>query len=206
MSLTVSIITSFCTRFVNSMLFFLPTVTLEYHSFYMLSLPNLYFYTRFWTMFLKVTYTNLNCLLLYYWLTPVRKFWLESLAINHSSSEINYIFLPDGLLKLSHVLLILQHAWVRTFRHLHWITRFGLAPFASAVATQRIFDWGGGVWFVILSYEYIKSRKMYWLCLFWLQADCIFFSVYLFIFFENEQNKSHYTYQEITYRKIHFSG
>ena len=36
--------------------------------------------------------------LLYYGLNPFRKFLLELLAINHSSSEMNYIFVPDGLL------------------------------------------------------------------------------------------------------------
>ena len=80
--------------------------------------------------------------------------------------------------------LFYDFAWVRTFPHLNWITRFGLAPFTSAVATQRIFDWGGGVWFVI-SYEYNNGRKMYWLCLFWLQVYCIVYS----IFFLSKMNK-----------------
>ena len=53
-----------------------------------LSLPNLYFYTfRSLTVFLKVL-NKVYFIIIYYWLTPVRKtLWFELLAINHSSSE-----------------------------------------------------------------------------------------------------------------------
>ena len=62
-----------------------------------------------------------------------------------------------------------------------------LADFANSVPYQRIFDWG--TWFLILFYEYNKSRKMYQLCLFltagslyFLLDLCVFFFVFLFFF------------------------
>ena len=53
---------------------------------------------------------------------------LELLAIDHSSSERRIIFVPRWL-KFSHVLVVLQLAWVRTSPQLSWITQSGLAPF-----------------------------------------------------------------------------
>ena len=53
---------------------------------------------------------------------------LKLLAINHSSSERRDIFVPR-LLKLSHVLVVLQLAWVLISWELSSITRSGLVPF-----------------------------------------------------------------------------
>ena len=90
-----------------------------------LSLLNLYFYTiRSKAMFLKV----LTKVKHYYWLTYSHSQNLELLAINHSSSERRIIFVPR-LLKLSHILVVLYFAWVRTSPHLSWIMRSNLATF-----------------------------------------------------------------------------
>ena len=53
---------------------------------------------------------------------------LELLAIDHSSSKRRIIFAPRWL-KFSHVVVVLQLAWVRTSPQLSWITQSGLAPF-----------------------------------------------------------------------------
>ena len=53
---------------------------------------------------------------------------MELLAINHSSPERRIIFVPR-LLRLSHVLVVLLLAWVRTSQQLSWIRRSGLAIF-----------------------------------------------------------------------------
>ena len=53
---------------------------------------------------------------------------LELLAIDHSSSKRRIIFAPRWL-KFSHVLVVLQLAWVRTSPQLSWIAQSGLAPF-----------------------------------------------------------------------------
>ena len=53
---------------------------------------------------------------------------LELLAIDHSSSKRRIIFAPRWL-KFSHVVVVLQLAWVRTSLQLSWITQSGLAPF-----------------------------------------------------------------------------
>ena len=50
--------------------------------------------------------------------------------MNHSSSERRNNFFPR-LLKLSHVLVVFQLAWVRTSPQLSRITRSGLASFVG---------------------------------------------------------------------------
>ena len=99
-----------------------------------LSLLNLYFYTiRSMTIFLKVV----NRVNLEYLLKP--KLFLiidlilfaklmELLAINHCLSERRIIFAP-WLLKFSHVVLVIQLAWVRTSLQFSWIMRSSLVPF-----------------------------------------------------------------------------
>ena len=66
------------------------------------------------------------------WTAEFRRFFLGKflllLAINHNPSEWRDICVP-WLLKLSHVLVVLQLAWVRTFLRLSWITRSVLARF-----------------------------------------------------------------------------
>ena len=54
--------------------------------------------------------------------------YLESLSINHSSSEGGVIFVP-WLLKLSRVFVVLQLAWAHISPQMSWITLSGLAPF-----------------------------------------------------------------------------
>ena len=48
--------------------------------------------------------------------------------MNHSSSKGKIIFVPR-LLKFSHVLFVLQLAWMRTFPQFSWIMHSSLAPF-----------------------------------------------------------------------------
>ena len=55
---------------------------------------------------------------------------LELLGIDYSLSERRIIFVPQWL-KFSHVLVVLQLAWVRTSPQSSWITRSILAPFAG---------------------------------------------------------------------------
>ena len=50
--------------------------------------------------------------------------------MNHSLSEMRSNFFPR-LLKLSHVLVVFQLAWVRTSPQLSRITRSGLGSFAG---------------------------------------------------------------------------
>ena len=53
--------------------------------------------------------------------------FLELLAIDHSSSKWRIIFVLWWL-KFSHILVVVQIAWVRTFLQLSWIMRSRLAP------------------------------------------------------------------------------
>ena len=104
------------------------------------SLPNLYFY-NIRSMFLKVlNKVDTNRLykpkLFTIGLLPFVKL-LELLAIDHSSSVRRIIFVSQWL-KFSHVLVVLQLAWVCTSPQFSWITRFGLAPFPGCQGSRGI--------------------------------------------------------------------
>ena len=62
---------------------------------------------------------------------------LELLAIDHSSSKRRIIFAPRWL-KFSHVVVVLQLAWVRTSPQLSWITQSGLASFPGCQGSYGI--------------------------------------------------------------------
>ena len=60
---------------------------------------------------------------------------LELLVVNHSSFEGRNIFVPRWL-KVSHVLVVLQLAWLRTLPQLRWIWRSSLSgPFENVKVT-----------------------------------------------------------------------
>ena len=56
---------------------------------------------------------------------------LDLLAINHIPSERCNIFAP-WLLKLSHILGVLQFLWVRVSMQLSWMTQYDSVPFPGS--------------------------------------------------------------------------
>ena len=112
---------------------FTPQYSISFICLIYLSLPNLHFYTTRSLIFLKVLnnvnseYFHKSKLLLLTDLLPLGKL-LELLAINQSSPERRESFVPL-LLKLFHVLVVLQLAWLRISPQLSWITQSGLVPF-----------------------------------------------------------------------------
>ena len=70
---------------------------------------------------------------------------LELLVINHGLSERRNIFVPQWL-ELSHVLVVLQLAWVRISPQLRWITPSSLALY---LALERLsgYLWHTSKWY-----------------------------------------------------------
>ena len=82
---------------------------------------------------------------------------LELLAIDYSSSDRRTIFIPRWL-KFSHVLVVLQHAWVRTSPQLSGIRRSDLAPFPECQGSCGIVPNGpAGFVFFLLSGFYFTD-------------------------------------------------
>ena len=81
---------------------------------------------------------------------------LELLAIDHSLSEKRIIFVPQWL-KFSHVLVVLQLAWVRASPQLSWITRSGLAPFPGCQGSCGIVSNGSAG--LVVSFNICQGLK-----------------------------------------------